>query len=157
MSSLLSEAKITPMLWFDANAEEAVDFYLSIFPDSRRTNEMKNSGPAPGPKGRVLTVSFELEGQAFIALNGGPMHQFNEAVSFVVLCDDQKEIDYYWDKLLAGGGSEIQCGWLKDKFGLRWQVTPRRMPELIRHPKGLQAMMGMKKLDIAALEAASRG
>jgi len=157
MSTDLSSARITPMLWFDGNAEEAVAFYLSVFPNSRRTGEMRNSGPAPGPKDRALTVSFELEGHSFLALNGGPMHQFNEAVSFVVLCNDQKEIDYYWEKLIAGGGSEIQCGWLKDKFGLRWQVTPRRMPDLIRHPKALQAMMGMKKLDIAALKAAARG
>jgi len=144
------------MLWFDGNAEEAVAFYLSVFPNSRRTDEMGNSGPAPGPKDRALAVNFELGGQPFIAFNGGPMYQFNEAVSFVVLCNDQKEIDYYWERLIAGGGSEIQCGWLKDKFGLRWQVTPRHMPDLIRHPKALQAMMGMKKLDIAALKAAAR-
>lgn len=155
MSSHLSSSRITPMLWFDGNAEQAVAFYLSVFANSRRINEMRNSGPAPGPKDRVLTISFELEGQAFIALNGGPMYKFTEAISWVVLCDSLQEIDAYWEKLTAGGGSEIQCGWLKDKFGMCWQVTPRRMPDLIRHPKALAAMMGMKKLDIAALEAAA--
>ena len=145
---------ITPFLWFDHNAEEAVDFYLSIFPNSRRVDELRNPGDAPGPKGGVLTLSFELDGQPFIALNGGPAHQFNEAVSFVVNCETQEEIDEYWSKLLEGGGSEIACGWLKDKFGLRWQVTPTRIGELLRNPKAMQAMMQMKKLIIADLQRA---
>jgi predicted 3-demethylubiquinone-9 3-methyltransferase (glyoxalase superfamily) len=155
MSAVSSGPRITPFLWFDQNAEEAVEFYLSIFPNSRRLDELRNTGDAPGPKGGVLTVSFELNGLRFTALNGGPAHQFNEAVSFVVHCENQEEIDYYWSKLLDGGGSEIACGWLKDRFGLRWQVTPTRIGELLRHPKAMQAMMKMKKFDIAELERAA--
>ena len=108
-----------------------------------------------GPKGTVLTMNFELEGLQFTALNGGPIHKFNEAVSFVIRCNDQSEIDYYWEKL-TDGGSEIACGWLKDKFGLCWQVVPSRIGELLKHPKAMQAMMQMKKLDIAALERAGQ-
>jgi predicted 3-demethylubiquinone-9 3-methyltransferase (glyoxalase superfamily) len=104
----------------------------------------------------VLTVAFELDGQKFTALNGGPTFKFTEAVSFVVRCDDQAEIDYYWSKLIEGGGQESQCGWLKDKFGLSWQITPARIGDLIKHPKAMQAMMGMKKLDIAELERAGK-
>jgi predicted 3-demethylubiquinone-9 3-methyltransferase (glyoxalase superfamily) len=147
---------ITPFLWFDNNAEEAVDFYLAIFPNSRKLDELLNPGEAPGPKGGVLTASFELNGLRLIALNGGPAHQFNEAVSFVVNCDTQEQIDYYWEKLLEGGGSEIACGWLKDKFGLRWQVTPTNIGELVRHPKAMQAMMQMTKFNIAELERAAQ-
>src|SRR5579862_1859701 len=123
MSSLSNGPRITPFLWFDSNAEEAVDFYIPIFPNSRRLEELRNTGDAPGPKGGILTLAFELNGLKFIALNGGPEHKFNEAVSFVVNCETQQEIDHYWQSLLEGGGSEIACGWLKDKFGLRWQVT----------------------------------
>ncbi len=149
--------RITPFLWFDKNAEEAVDFYLTIFRNSRKLDELRGAVETPGsPKGSVLTVSFELEGQKFTALNGGPDHQFNEAVSFVVRCDNQEEIDYYYSKLLEGGGSEIACDWLKDRFGLRWQVVPAHIGELIRHPKAMQAMMQMMKFDIAALERAAR-
>jgi predicted 3-demethylubiquinone-9 3-methyltransferase (glyoxalase superfamily) len=155
MSAPTQAASITPFLWFDSNAEEAADFYLSIFPNSRKVAELRNPGEAPGPKGGVLTVSFDLNGQRFIALNGGPAHQFNEAVSFVVNCDTQEEIDYYWSKLLDGGGSPIACGWLKDKFGLRWQVTPTRIGELVRSSKAMQAMMTMTKFDIAELERAA--
>ena len=155
MSDLQGNSRITPFLWFDSNAEEAVDFYLSIFKNSRRLTELRNPGDAPGPKGGVLVVSFELDGLKFSALNGGPMFKFTEAVSFVVRCDSQEEVDYYWSKLTAGG-SESQCGWLKDKFGLSWQIVPARLPELIQHPKAMQAMMGMKKLVIAELEAAAR-
>jgi predicted 3-demethylubiquinone-9 3-methyltransferase (glyoxalase superfamily) len=155
MSALTKDPAITPFLWFDQNAEEAVDFYLSIFPNSRKTGELRNTGDAPGPKGGVLTASFELNGLRFTALNGGPAHQFNEAVSFVVHCDTQDQIDYYWEKLLEGGGSPIACGWLKDKFGLRWQVTPTRIGELLRSPKAMQAMMQMTKFDIAELERAA--
>lgn len=154
MSRVGSGSLITPFLWFDQNAEEAVDFYVSIFPNSRRLDELRNPGDAPGPKGGVLTLSFELDGQRFVALNGGPDHKFSEAVSFVVNCETQQEIDHYWSKLVEGG-SEIACGWLKDKFGLCWQVTPTRIFELVGHSKAMQAMMQMKKLDIAALERAA--
>jgi predicted 3-demethylubiquinone-9 3-methyltransferase (glyoxalase superfamily) len=158
MSALEGSSRITPFLWFDSNAEEAVDFYLSIFKNSRRLSELRNNSiddPRMVPKGGVLTVSFELDGLRFTALNGGPSHQFTDAISFVVRCDSQDEVDYYWSKLTAGG-AEVACGWLKDKFGLSWQIVPARLPELIRHPKAMQAMMGMKKLVIAELEAAAR-
>ncbi|HXR96832.1 MAG TPA: VOC family protein [Terriglobales bacterium] len=149
------QSSITPFLWFNDNAEQAVEFYLSIFPNSRRTGELKNSGDAPGPKGGVVTISFELDGLRFTALNGGPNFKFNEAVSFVVACKTQEEIDNYWSKLTADGGQEIQCGWLKDKFGLCWQVVPAKIGELLRHPAAMKAMMKMKKFDIAALERAA--
>ena len=157
MSTLENHSRITPFLWFDKNAEEAVDFYLGIFPNSRRLSELRNNSiddPRMVPKGGVLTVSFELDGLRFTALNGGPSHQFTDAISFVVRCDSQDEVDYYWSKLTAGG-AEVACGWLKDKFGLSWQIVPARLPELIQHPKAMQAMMGMKKLVIAELEAAA--
>jgi predicted 3-demethylubiquinone-9 3-methyltransferase (glyoxalase superfamily) len=155
MSALDESSRITPFLWFDNNAEEAVAFYLSIFPNSRRVGELRNTGDAPGPKGGILTLSFELDGLRFTALNGGPAFKFNEAVSFVVTCDTQDEIDYYWSKLTAGG-SEVQCGWLKDKFGLSWQIVPARIGELLKTSKAMQAMMKMKKLDIAELERAGK-
>ena len=146
---------ITPFLWFDSNAEEAADFYVSIFPNSRRLGELRNPGDAPGPKGGALTVSYELDGVRFTALNGGPAYKFTEAISFVVRCETQDEIDHYWSKLTAGG-SEVACGWLKDKFGLSWQIVPARLPELVEHSKAMQAMMKMKKLDIAELERAAQ-
>jgi predicted 3-demethylubiquinone-9 3-methyltransferase (glyoxalase superfamily) len=156
MSGFEGFPKITPFLWFDANAEEAVDFYLSVFKNSRRIAESRREIDDPsGPKGTVLTISFELEGQKLTALNGGPFYKFNEAVSFVVRCDSQQEIDDYWSKLTAGG-SEIQCGWLRDRFGLCWQVVPSRLADLLKHPKAMQAMMQMKKLDIGALERAGQ-
>jgi predicted 3-demethylubiquinone-9 3-methyltransferase (glyoxalase superfamily) len=155
MSALQDFPRITPFLWFDSNAEEAVDFYLSIFKNSRRLDELPNTGDTPSPKTRVLTVTFELDGQKFIAMNGGPGHPFTDAVSLVVRCESQQEIDEYWAKLSAGG-REIQCGWLTDKFGLSWQVVPSRLPDLIKHPKAIQAMLKMVKLDIAELEAAAR-
>lgn len=149
--------RITPFLWFDNNAEEAVDFYLSIFKNARKLGELRSTADSPsGSKGMVLTISFELDGQKFTALNGGPYHKFNEAVSFVVRCESQQEIDHYWSMLLEGGGSEIQCGWLKDRFGLCWQVVPSRIGELLSHSKAMEAMMQMKKLDIAALERAAK-
>jgi predicted 3-demethylubiquinone-9 3-methyltransferase (glyoxalase superfamily) len=154
MSDLQNSSRITPFLWFDSNAEEATDFYISIFKNSRRLTELRNTGDAPGPKGGVLTVAFELDGLRFTALNGGPHFKFNEAISFVVTCDSQEEIDYYWSKLTAGG-REVQCGWLKDKFGLSWQIVPARLPELLKHPKAMQAMMKMTKFDIAELERAA--
>jgi predicted 3-demethylubiquinone-9 3-methyltransferase (glyoxalase superfamily) len=145
-----SYPRITPFLWFDSNAEQAVEFYLGIFKNSRRIGEFRN------PDGSILTIAFELEGQRFTALNGGPAHRFTEGVSFVVRCDSQVEVDDYWSKL-AEGGSDFKCGWLKDKFGLSWQIVPARITELIRHPRALQAMLQMQKLDIAELERASRG
>jgi predicted 3-demethylubiquinone-9 3-methyltransferase (glyoxalase superfamily) len=156
MGGLEKSSRITPFLWFDSNAEEAVAFYLSVFKNSRRLGELRNSGKAPGPKDGILTISFELDGQKFTALNGGPAFKFTEAVSFVVRCDSQEEVDYYWERLTAGG-SEVQCGWLKDKFGLSWQIVPARLPELVRNPKAMQAMMGMKKIDRAELDRAAEG
>ena len=155
MSAFKDFPRITPFLWFDSNAEEAVEFYISVFKNSRRLDGLRNTGDAPGPKGGVLTVAFELDGQKFTALNGGPIFKFTEAVSFVVRCDTQEEVDYYWSKLTSGG-SESQCGWLKDKFGLSWQIVPARLPELIKHPKAMQAMLKMKKLDIAELQRAAQ-
>jgi predicted 3-demethylubiquinone-9 3-methyltransferase (glyoxalase superfamily) len=155
VSTLVGSPRITPFLWFDSNAEEAVDFYLSVFKNSRRLSELRNTGDAPGPKGGILTISFELDGLRFTALNGGPVYKFNEAVSFVVRCDTQQEVDDYWSKLTAGG-QEIACGWLRDKFGVCWQVVPARLPELIQNPKAMQAMMKMKKIDLAELERAAQ-
>jgi predicted 3-demethylubiquinone-9 3-methyltransferase (glyoxalase superfamily) len=155
MSILEKFPRITPFLWFDSNAEEAVNFYLTVFKNSRRLDEVRPAEDGPVPKGSVLTIAFELDGQKFTALNGGPIFKFTEAVSFVVRCDSQQEVDYYWAKLSAGG-KESQCGWLKDKFGLSWQIVPARLPDLIKHPKAMQAMLGMKKLDIAALERAAQ-
>ena len=155
MGALESFRRITPFLWFDANAEEAVEFYLTVFKNSRRLGEFRTVDDSHGPKGSILTIAFELDGQSFTALNGGPIFKFTEAISFVVRCDTQKEVDEYWEKLTPGG-SEIQCGWLKDKFGLSWQIVPARLPELIKHPKAMQAMLQMKKLDIAELERAAQ-
>ena len=155
MADLQSSPRITPFLWFDSNADEAVEFYLTIFKNSRRLNAFRNVDDSVGPKGSVLTVSFELDGQQFTALNGGPHFKFTEAISFVVRCDTQDEIDYYWSKL-SDGGSEVQCGWLKDKFGLSWQIVPAHMDKLLKHPKAMQAMLQMKKLDIATLEQAAK-
>jgi predicted 3-demethylubiquinone-9 3-methyltransferase (glyoxalase superfamily) len=146
--------KITPFLWFDSNAEDAADFYLSIFPNSRKLGELRTNEAGPGPVGSVLTITLELEGQAVIFLNGGPGHPLTEAFSFSVTCETQQEIDAYWSKL-TDGGAEIQCGWLKDRFGLCWQIVPSRLPELLRHPDAMRAMMTMKKMDIAALEKAA--
>lgn len=148
--------RVTPFLWFENNAEAAVDFYLSIFPNSRKLDEMRSSVDTPGgPKGTVLTVSFELDGLKFTAMNGGAFQKFNESISFSIRCDTQEEIDHYWSKLTEGG-TEIQCGWLKDKYGLCWQVTPARIGEWISTPKGMEAMMKMNKLDIAELERAAK-
>jgi predicted 3-demethylubiquinone-9 3-methyltransferase (glyoxalase superfamily) len=155
MSALQDFPRITPFLWFDSNAEEAVDFYVSVFKNSRRLDELKTNEDSRIPKGSVLTVAFELDGQKFTAINGGPSFKFTEAVSFVVRCDSQQEIDEYWAKLTAGG-SEVQCGWLKDKFGLSWQIVPASLPDLVKNPKAMQTMMKMVKLDIAELERAAR-
>ncbi|MGD0939209.1 MAG: VOC family protein [Terracidiphilus sp.] len=155
MSALQDFPRITPFLWFDSNAEEAIEFYLTVFKNSRRLETVRNPKGAPGREGGVLTIAFELDGQRFTALNGGPMYKFTEAISFVVRCDSQAEVDEYWSKLTAGG-SEIQCGWLKDKFGLCWQIVPSRLPELIKHPNAMQAMLKMTKIDLAELERAAR-
>lgn len=152
--------KITPFLWFNNNAEEAVAFYLSVFRNARAGRVLRCGEGGPLPPGSVLTVTFELEGVEFIALNGGPHYTFNPAVSFVVHCQDQAEIDEIWAKLTADGGEEVQCGWLTDKFGLSWQVVPRNVAELLegRDAEGsrraMEALMQMKKLDIAALRRA---
>jgi predicted 3-demethylubiquinone-9 3-methyltransferase (glyoxalase superfamily) len=151
--------KITPFLWFDGCAAEARDFYVSIFRNSKVLKTTHYGEGMPAPKGTVMTASFELDGQEFVALNGGPMFKFNESVSFVVNCDTQEEIDYYWQRL-SEGGKEVQCGWLKDKFGLSWQIVPRILGELVSdsNPKRgeavMQAIMKMVKLDIAALRMA---
>ena len=155
MSALQNFPRITPFLWFDSNAEEAVEFYLGVFRNSRRLDELVTPVDSTVPKGKVITISFELDGQKFTAINGGPNFKFNEAISMVVRCDSQEEVDYYWAKLSAGG-AESQCGWLKDRFGLSWQITPARISDLVRHPKAMQAMMKMRKLDIAELERAAR-
>ena len=144
--------KVTPFLWFDGQAEDAAKFYASVFQQS------KVGKPVSGPDGKVMVMPFEIEGQPFTALNGGPQFKFNESVSFVVHCKDQKEVDYYWEKLTSGGGQESMCGWLKDKFGLSWQVVPDVLPKLLSGPKAgkvMQAFMQMRKFDIAALERAA--
>jgi len=142
--------KITPFLWFKDQAEEAVAFYLSVFPGSKKTGEFR------GPDGKVITASFELGGLTFVALNGNAEFAFTKATSFAVKCKDQAEIDALWDKLLSSGGKEVACGWIDDKYGLSWQITPENIMELIKPPKAFQAMMTMKKLIIADLEAAAK-
>jgi len=154
MSALQFSPRITPFLWFDANAEEAVDFYLGVFKNSRRLDTFVAGEYGHATKGKPLTITFELDGQRLTALNGGPLFHFTEAVSFVVRCDTQQEIDEYWSKLSAGG-SESQCGWLKDKFGLSWQIVPARLMEWLQHPKAFNAMLQMRKLDAAVLEKAA--
>jgi len=143
--------KITPFLWFkEDKAVEAVDFYLSVFPNAKKT------GGLTGPDGKAITVSFELEGMPFVALNGNPEFTFNKSISFFVKCKDQAEIDHYWNALTADGGKEVACGWLDDKFGVAWQICPENIMELVKHPKAFQAMMGMTKLVVAELEAAAK-
>jgi predicted 3-demethylubiquinone-9 3-methyltransferase (glyoxalase superfamily) len=154
--------KITPFLWFDKEAEEAANYYVSIFRNSRILNVVRCGDSGPGPKGAVMTVAFKLDGQEFTALNGGPQFRFSEAISFVVSCATQAEIDALWGKLSAGG-KEGRCGWLQDKFGLWWQLVPPILPELLadqdpaRAQRTMQAMLTMGKLDIAVLERAHRG
>ncbi|MGI9252621.1 MAG: VOC family protein [Thermomicrobiales bacterium] len=151
---------ITPCLWFDANAEEAAEFYCSIFPNSRIIHVYRFTETMPDPDGNVLFIEFELNGQPFQALNGGPLFPFTEAVSFVIECLDQAEVDHYWDILTADGGAPVQCGWLKDKFGLSWQVVPPGFDTMLRSPdrrraaQAMRAMMDMVKLDLAQLQAA---
>ncbi len=153
--------KITPFLWFDNNAEEAAQFYTSIFKNSKILNVIRYGDAGPGPKGSVMVVNFQLEGQQFTGLNGGPLFKFSEAFSFVVNCETQQEIDEYWHKLTSGGGKESECGWLKDKFGFSWQIVPTALGRLMSDPKQanrvMQALLQMKKLDIARLEEAAEG
>ncbi|GHH89010.1 putative 3-demethylubiquinone-9 3-methyltransferase [Streptomyces sulfonofaciens] len=155
--------KITPNLWFDTQGEEAAEFYVSIFPNSKITNVLYYGEAGPGPAGSVLTVDFELDGQPYTAINGGPEFTFDEAVSLLINCADQEEVDYYWSALLADGGQESQCGWLKDKYGMSWQVVPTGLDELIgdsdpaRSQRAMKAMLGMVKIDLAALRAAADG
>ena len=154
--------KITPFLWYDNNAEEAVNHYTSIFKNSRVTNIARYGEAGPGPKGSIMTIAFQLEGQDFIALNGGPMFKFNEAISLSVDCKTQQEVDKLWEKLSAGG-QPSQCGWLKDKYGLSWQIVPSVLIEMLQDPDAeksqrvMQAMMQMGKIDIAALQRAYQG
>jgi len=150
--------KITPFLWFDSNAEEAMNFYVSVFKNAKVGTITRYGDAGPGPKGSVLTALFELEGQEFVALNGGPLFKFTEAISFVINCENQQEIDYFWDKLTGNGGQESMCGWLKDKYGLSWQVVPVRLPSLLTGDKSnevMQAIMQMKKLDLHQLKRAA--
>ena len=154
-------SRITPCLWYDGRAEEAANFYVSLLPDSRIDRVMHSPADNPStPEGAVLTVEFRLAGQTYLALNGGPLFHFTEAVSFMIACDDQAEVDRLWDALTADGGSPSQCGWLKDRFGLSWQIVPRRLMELMNSPdpdrarRVMQAMMTMAKIDIAAIERA---
>lgn len=150
--------KITPFLWFDDKAEEAANFYISLFENSKILTTARYGDAGPGPKGSVMTVEFELDGQNFVGLNGGPHFKFTEAVSFVIDCETQEEVDMYWEKL-SDGGQTSQCGWLKDRYGLSWQVVPRQLNELFsaggaKAQKVMEAMLKMTKLDIKALQDA---
>ena len=150
--------RITPMLWFDNQAEEAANYYVSIFKNSKVTNVSRYGDTGPGPKGSVMVAEFELDGQKFTALNGGPRFKFTEAISLVVNCEDQEEVDYYWEKLSGDGGQEVVCGWLKDKYGLSWQVCPVRVFELLSDPatsdRVMAAVMEMKKIELSKIEQA---
>jgi predicted 3-demethylubiquinone-9 3-methyltransferase (glyoxalase superfamily) len=161
--------KITPFLWFDDNAEEAVKFYTSIFKNSkvgrilRYSEEVAKVSQSGMSAGSVLTIEFEIEGQKFVALNGGPQFKFNESISFVVNCETQKEVDYFWEKLTSDGGEESQCGWLRDKFGVSWQITPTALIDMLhdkdseKSERVMKAMLQMQKIDIEKLNAAYRG
>jgi predicted 3-demethylubiquinone-9 3-methyltransferase (glyoxalase superfamily) len=154
--------KITPSLWFDTEAEEAAAFYTSVFENSRIVNISRYTDAGPRPAGTVMTVDFELDGQRFTAINGGPQFHFDEAISFMITCETQEELDHYWDRL-SEGGEEGPCGWLKDRFGLSWQVVPTGMGELFADPdkgratRAMEAMFSMRKIDIAALRDAADG
>jgi predicted 3-demethylubiquinone-9 3-methyltransferase (glyoxalase superfamily) len=157
------QQKITPFLWFDDQAEEAANFYTSLFDDSRVTNVTRYGPAGPGPEGSAMTVSFELAGQAFTALNGGPEFSFTEAISFYVSCESQAEVDRLWEALTGDGGEESMCGWLKDRYGLSWQIIPNALIELMgdedaaKARRVTEAMLQMRKIDIAALQAAYDG
>jgi len=154
--------KITPFLWFDNQAEDAMNFYVSIFKSSKVVAVTRNVEGGPGPKGTVLTAAFQLDGQPFTALNGGPQFKFTEAVSFVVHCESQNEVDEYWGKLSAGGATQ-QCGWLKDKYGLSWQIVPTALPAMLQDKdpakvgRVIKALMPMTKIDIGKLKEAYEG
>jgi len=156
------QQKITPNLWFDTEAEEAAGFYISVFKNSRIVTVTHYTEAGPRPAGTVMTVEFELDGQRFVGINGGPEFTFDEAVSFSIACETQDEVDYYWERL-SEGGEEGQCGWLKDRHGLSWQVVPTGIEEVFADPdpqrarRAMQAMFGMSKLDIAALRSAADG
>jgi predicted 3-demethylubiquinone-9 3-methyltransferase (glyoxalase superfamily) len=153
--------RISPFIWFDSNAEEAMNFYLSIFKDSKVINATRNPPGAPGPEGAFLVASIQLEGQEIIWMNGGTGHPLTDAISLTINCNSHEEVDHYWNKLLEGGGQAIACGWLKDQFGLFWQVTPTILPQLLSDPDSakagrvMQAMMKMIKLDIGTLQTAA--
>lgn len=155
--------KISPFLWFDGKAEEAANFYVAIFKNSKIANVMRYGEAGPGPKGSVMGVTFQLDGQEFMAINGGPQFTFSPAISFFVKCETQAEIDHFWDKLLAGGGRTQQCGWLTDRYGVTWQIVPTILGELLqskdteKSQRAMRAMMQMVKLDIAALKKAFDG
>jgi predicted 3-demethylubiquinone-9 3-methyltransferase (glyoxalase superfamily) len=152
--------KITPFLWFDNNADEAVKFYTSVFKNSKVINARYYGDAGPGPKGTIMTATIQLEDQEFILLNGGPMFKFTEAVSFFVSCKNQEEIDHYWNKLIEGGGKPSQCGWLKDRFGLSWQIVPKALGGMLgdKDPKKannvMNAMLKMSKMEVRKLEEA---
>jgi predicted 3-demethylubiquinone-9 3-methyltransferase (glyoxalase superfamily) len=152
--------KITNCLWFESNAEEAVKFYLSVFKKSKKGKVSRYGEGAPLPAGTVLTITFQIEGQEFLALNGGPHFKFNEAISFIIHCKTQKEIDYYWNKFIKGGGTESMCGWLKDKFGVSWQVVPEQIIEMMtskdkkKSARVMEAILKMRKLDLKILKEA---
>src|SRR5437879_13884815 len=155
--------KITPFLWFDNQAEEAANFYVSVFKNSKVLSVVRYADTGPGPKGSVMVAEFELQGQKFVGLNGGPLFKFTEAVSFAINCETQEEVDYFWEKLTADGGQESMCGWLKDKYGLSWQVVPTDLPQLMqsgdakKSERVMQAILQMKKFDIAKLKEAYEG
>jgi predicted 3-demethylubiquinone-9 3-methyltransferase (glyoxalase superfamily) len=155
--------KIHPFLWFDNQAEEAMNFYTSVFKNSKAGKVSRYGEVGPGQHGNVLAASFELEGLEFTALNAGPQFKFTEAISMYVNCESQEEVDYYWDKLTSGGGQPSQCGWLKDKFGLSWQIIPSALPELLSDPDAekagrvMQAMLQMQKIDVTKLKQAAAG
>jgi predicted 3-demethylubiquinone-9 3-methyltransferase (glyoxalase superfamily) len=153
--------KITTFLWFNDNAEEAVNFYVSVFKNAKILQTVRYGEVGPGPKGTVMTIDFELDGQRYMALNGGPEFKFTEAISLMVNCETQEEIDYYWEKL-SEGGQKVECGWLKDKFGLSWQVAPAILAELLRGDPAktdrvMAAVMSMKKLDLEQMKKAAEG
>jgi predicted 3-demethylubiquinone-9 3-methyltransferase (glyoxalase superfamily) len=157
-------SKISPCLWFDGDAEEAAEFYTSLLPGSRVDKVNRAAADTPsGPQGSVLSVDFTLAGQQFMGLNGGPEFQFNEAISFSIDCEDQAEVDRLWDALVEGGGEHSVCGWLKDRYGVSWQVIPRRLPELLNGPdpagaaRAMKAMLEMTKIDVAKIEEAYEG
>ncbi len=155
--------KITPFLWFDNQAEEAANSYVSIFKNSKVVSVTRYGEAGPGPKGTVMVVEFQIDGQKFVALNGGPLFKFTEAISFVVNCETQEEVDYFWEKLTADGGAESMCGWLKDKYGLSWQVVPTIAIEMMqdkdpeKSQRVMKAIMQMKKIDIPTLRQAYEG